>query len=115
MNVGEKLQEIMDWKGLSQQDVAALSGISRTMVSQYVRGISEPTLEALRKIAAALDITVWMLLNNEPMAVKNIDLTESERQLISRYRMLSGKARGCIEVTIKTFSEVERGDSLHYK
>ena len=112
MTVGDKLQEIMDWKGLSQHDIAVMSGISRTMVSQYIRGVSEPTLEALRKLATALDISVWMLINNEPMAVKDIDLTDSERQLIGQYRMLSGKARGCIDITLKAFSEIEQGKNV---
>ena len=110
MTVGEKLQEIMDWKGLAQQDIAALSGISRTMISQYVRGVSEPTLEALRKLASALEVTPWMLLNGEPMAVKDIDLVDSERQLIGEYRMLSDKSRGLLHFTLKTLAELERGD-----
>ena len=41
--IGEKLQEIMDWRGLHQSDVARLTGVSPTMISEYIRGKSDPT------------------------------------------------------------------------
>lgn len=110
MTVGDKLQELMDWQGHSQQDIAALSGISRTMVSQYIRGVSEPTLEALRKLAEALNVTPWMLINGDPLAVKDFDLIDSERQLIGMYRTLSVKAQAYIDSSVRALVDIERGN-----
>lgn len=110
--VAEKLQEVMDWKGLKQPDVSRLTGISKTMVGDYLRGYREPTLEALRKLAAALDVTPWMLINGEPMSVKDFELSKDERQIVGTYRTLSGRSRRLISTTVQTLGEVEHGKHM---
>lgn len=108
MTVGEKLQEIMDWRGLRQSKVASLSGVSATMISEYIRGDSEPTVSTLLKLADGLDITAWALINGEPLAVKDLELNESERRMIAQYRTLTSRGRKLIENTITGVCELER-------
>lgn len=97
----------MDWRGLRQSDVARLTGVSSTMISEYIRGVSEPTVSALRKLADGLNVSPWALLNNEPLAVNAIDLTKVERQLIGEYRLLSNASRRLVETTIKSLHKIE--------
>lgn len=107
MTVGKKLQEVMDWKGLKQPEVARLSGISRAMVSEYVRDVREPTLEALRKLAQALDVSLWTLINGEPMAIKDYELTDAERRMVGNYRTLSGKSQKLVDTTLQMLEQIE--------
>lgn len=100
VTVEEKLQEYLIWSGVQQKDLARLSGISKSSISGYVRGERKMTVEALQKIAAALDVSVWTFLNGDPLMVKPIDVTAEECKLLSEYRMLNGEERKLINHTL---------------
>ena len=55
MTLGEKIQEVLDWSGLHQKDLAEATGISPSMISSYIKGVHAVSLEAAQKIADALD------------------------------------------------------------
>lgn len=44
-------------KGLSQQEVAALTGLFKTDISKYECGVSMPTIPRLLRLAMALGVT----------------------------------------------------------
>jgi len=48
--------------GLSQEKLALDAGIDRTYISQIERGISNPSLAVLVRLANRLDVSVPMLL-----------------------------------------------------
>lgn len=102
--IGEKLQEIMDWRGLHQSDVARLTGVSPTMISEYIRGKSDPTVSAINKLADGLGISAWTLLNGDPLAVDSMDLTKSERILVGSYRMLDAEERETVDHLLRTLN-----------
>lgn len=104
MTVGEKIQEILDWSGKTQADLAALADIPRSSISDYVRGARVPSLEAVQKIAAALDVSSWAVINGEPLAVEAIDLTEAERVFLGEYRKLTGMERESVNGVIRAFN-----------
>ncbi len=47
---------------LSMTRLAEKSGLSQPMVSYVERGMRNPTLDTLLRIAIALDVDLWMLL-----------------------------------------------------
>jgi transcriptional regulator with XRE-family HTH domain len=51
---------------LSMRDLAGETGLSPTLISQLERGIANPTLGSLRKLANALDTTILRLLGAPP-------------------------------------------------
>jgi len=53
---GRVLREQRDSQGLSQEALALSADVDRTFVSQIERGIRQPTLTTLCKLAKALDI-----------------------------------------------------------
>lgn len=52
-------------KGMSQERTALDAGIDRTMLSKIERGITNPSLDTLLKLANYLDVTVSDLLRED--------------------------------------------------
>ena len=99
MTVPEKIQEIMEWsnrKKLTQLELARLSGISKSSLNGYIHGDRKITVDAAQKIADALNVSLWTLLNGEALAVTSMDLTERERRLVSGYRRLNDEQRAAV-------------------
>jgi len=58
MTFADNLQAVMNEKKLSQADVERKTGISQSVVSRYVRGKIEPTLENAIAISIGLKISL---------------------------------------------------------
>ena len=56
-----RLKEILKDKGLTMVQLAELSGITPSNLSNYTNGKVSPTLETLNKIADALNIDITEL------------------------------------------------------
>ena len=52
---GEVLQKCRRQKGLSQEKLAEISGLDRTFISLLERGLRQPSLSTLLRLAQALD------------------------------------------------------------
>jgi len=58
----EKLVQARKEKGLTQLKLAEKAGVSLIQIRRYEAGNSQPTLEALRKLAVALGVTTDILV-----------------------------------------------------
>jgi transcriptional regulator with XRE-family HTH domain len=54
---GRVLRDQRDMRRLSQEGLALAAGVDRTFVSQMERGVRQPTLTTLWKLASALAIS----------------------------------------------------------
>ena len=63
MTVGENLKKIRKEKGLTQKELGKLCGMSEAQIGQYENGLRNPKMETLEKIANALDISYFELLD----------------------------------------------------
>ena len=67
-----KLRELRKQRGLTQQDLADIVGVSNVSLSNYERGVQMPDILTLTKIANALGVSTDTLLglndyeNDEP-------------------------------------------------
>ncbi len=59
---GRQLQRIRAQKGLTQEELAELSGFDRTYISLLERGKRNPSLVAISRIADALGVQISELL-----------------------------------------------------
>jgi transcriptional regulator with XRE-family HTH domain len=59
MQIGPRIRQLREEKGLSQTQVEEKSGILRTSLSRYENGHQMPTLETLERIAATLDVPLY--------------------------------------------------------
>lgn len=61
-NFGQHLRSVRTRKGLSQEKLSEQAGLHRTYLSSLERGVRNPTLITLVKIAKAFKITLSELL-----------------------------------------------------
>lgn len=62
---GQCLKDIRVKRGLSQKELAEMSGVSNFMISWYERGHGEPQIVSLVCLADALKVTTDSLLGRE--------------------------------------------------
>ena len=65
--LGLNLQRLRKGKGWSQEELADRAGVHRTYVSGVERGVRNPTITVVEKIAVALGVPAGRLLD-EPEA-----------------------------------------------
>ena len=56
--VGLNVQRLRRERGLSQEELAARSGVHQTYLSGVERGVRNPTVTVLQRIAMALDLDI---------------------------------------------------------
>ena len=59
--IGEKLKKIRTQKGMSQGDIAKKLGVHRSYISGIERGIRNPTVKNIERLADALGVDVSAL------------------------------------------------------
>ena len=65
MSFSKRLAKIRKTKNMTQQKMADVIGIHVSQIKRYESGDTQPSLEVLRKIALALNISADMLLFDE--------------------------------------------------
>ncbi|ARJ50693.1 helix-turn-helix domain-containing protein [Staphylococcus lutrae] len=71
--VAENLQYYRQSHRLSLDKIAQLTGISKTMISQIEKGVANPSINTLWKIANGLRIPLTSLISEENEAIQKID------------------------------------------
>lgn len=62
METGKIIAALRDKKGFSQTELADKSGVSRVMIGKYERGEAMPSIDAAKKIADALEVSLDYLV-----------------------------------------------------
>lgn len=63
MTVGENIRKIRKEKKLTQKELGKLCGMSEAQIRHYELNYKKPKIETLQKIATALDISYFELLD----------------------------------------------------
>lgn len=74
MPIASRLTDIRKQKGLTQQALADAVGLHVTQVKRYEAGSSQPSLDAIKKIAQTLCVTTDYLIFEEDELTPNADL-----------------------------------------
>jgi transcriptional regulator with XRE-family HTH domain len=67
--IGPQLKALRTRHELSLRELAARSGLSATLLSQVERGVTEPSLSTLRRLAGVFGESVASLFDSSPPAV----------------------------------------------
>jgi transcriptional regulator with XRE-family HTH domain len=63
--IGNKIRELRESKGISQQNLAAICNFEKANLSRLEAGRTNPTISTLFKISQALEITITDLVDVE--------------------------------------------------
>lgn len=94
--LGNKIRMLRKSYNLKLNDIADKSGLSVSYISQLERDLVEPSLSSLKKIAAALNTPVYLLIDDTEN--ENIVMKKGERPVMSfghsdtRYEIVSTTA-----------------------
>ena len=61
-HVGRQVAKYRKAKGLSQEQLSFDAGFHRTYISQVERGVINPTIGSLERIANALSVPCWKII-----------------------------------------------------
>jgi len=96
--LGRRVRHFRTEKGMTQEKVAELCGLSAKYISDLERGKANVTVIVLDKVAAALGITAIDLLNNEH---------EVERRLL--IRQITQFLEAADDEKVKTLYRIMKG------
>lgn len=97
-------------KGISQQTLADVLGISQQSINNYENKTVEPDIDMLKKMADYFNTTIDYITGyaNTRYPVDNTSayhLNAEEGNIISKYRTLTPKERACVTQVIDTLLE----------
>lgn len=98
MELSERIKMFMKEKGLSQKELAKLSGITEASMSKYLSGERTPRIDVIVNLANALQITTDELIGN--------DIENDQMNLI---RLKTVLARG-----METMTEEEKKELIKF-
>ena len=90
ITVGKELKSIRQQRGLTLDEAAALTGVSKPMLGQIERGQSSPTINTLWKIATGLKLPLSALLREQEggfAAVRPSDMIPEENGAMRAYTL----------------------------
>lgn len=99
MAISENIKLLREKYRLSQKDLALIAGVSDKAVSTWERGLKEPRMGAIQKIADHLGIKKSNLIEDGGMASiatlpsTNNSFTPEEINIIKKYRRLTPEGK----------------------
>lgn len=105
----KNLKILRSKKGISQQALANILGISQQSVNKYENHDVEPDISILIAMAQYFDTTIDYLVgkNDNPDLLEG-NFSEHEKKLISQYRKLNDSEKVCVDTLIETYCNGKR-------
>ena len=76
-----RLKQIRNLKGISQRELGKLIGVAGTVISKYERGICNPSVENLIKMADIFNVSVDTLVGHNS-SILDITALDKNRQYV---------------------------------
>ena len=85
----KNLAKIRKQSGRTQRNLSVILGFSQELISKYERGLSNPSINSLKKMASFFNCSVDYLIDFTDNPQPHINLSLEESNIISKYNMLS--------------------------
>ncbi len=100
----DKLKKLRNERGISQQALADIIGVSQQSINKYENHNIEPDILTLIAIADYFDVSVDYLIGRfDNCGVLPIKLKDKEKQLVKNYRKLNESEKICVDTLIETY------------
>lgn len=102
------LRILREEKGISQQKLGEIIGISQQSVNKYENHNIEPDINTLKLLADYFNTSVDFIIGYTDIrhkieSVTAMDLNDDETEHINKYRNLSGKQKDSINAVIENY------------
>ena len=110
MNIGQRLRELRESKGLSQGHIQDRTGLLRCYVSRVECGHTNPSIETVERWAKALDLELYQVFyfgKGEPQAPKLADSGRpgpEQQKLLKVFDRLGQSDRALLLAMARTLS-----------
>ena len=91
------LAKIRKQSGRTQRNLSVMLGFSQELISKYERGLSNPSINSLKKMATFFNCSVDYLIDFSDNLLPNITLTQEQADIIFKYNMLSKNDKARLE------------------
>ena len=102
MDIGKRLRDLREAKGLSQGDIEDRTGLPKAYVSIVENGRTTPTLQMLVRWAEALDVELYKLFavgHRQPVAAESperIPIGAQERTLLGLFGQMPAEDKSLL-------------------
>lgn len=104
MKFSERLKMLRKERGYTQDDIAALLGVSKQTISGYERGVRRPSFEYLDKLGDFFNVDLSFLLGNTDVrgcfprhdTSFNVALSPDEMNMLYAFRSASKDTRAAV-------------------
>lgn len=87
--LGERIRALRQERQLTVRRLAAAAGVSVGLISQVERGINNPSLDTLRRVAQALDVPLFDLFQSAPESTVAVVRGDDRMQVRSPHAELT--------------------------
>ena len=109
---GINLLNLRKKSGFTQQQLADMLGLNRTTYTKYETGVSEPSIQTLKKLAVLLDVDINSLLlgkDSGPKMSEDVSpmfrMNEDESEFLSVFRTLTREEKLQVQEFLHTFDK----------
>lgn len=101
MTLGEKIKFYRKQKNITQRELGEKINATQQQIGQYEKGLRQPKLESIEKIANALGINAWVFYDGYELPTYSEEmLTKKEKNLLYRYRDLDEFGRDTVDLIL---------------
>lgn len=80
--IGERLRSVREQHGMSVRKLGRAAGVSASLISEAERGLVEPSVGVLKRLAAALDVTLTYFFSQPGMSGETVIRRADRRKLL---------------------------------
>lgn len=114
MSTGENIQRIRKSRNFTQADLAKRANLSEISIRKYESGDRNPKLEAIRSIAAALEVPIcdlkpdWKSFSHEEIVKDFEGLPLHELRILQDYRILNETGQDEARKRVNELTEIKK-------
>ena len=101
MFTAERIYEIREEKGITRKELAQGIHVSRSSITEYEKGDTQPSLSALLQLADFFDVSLDYLMGRTDIKVSPNTLREQHELFLQ----LNPKEKEILEVMLKSYIE----------
>lgn len=102
--IGNRIRELRQQAGLSQEKLAEMVGVSFQQIQKYERGHTTLNILKLQSIAKALKVTISDIFESLPSG--QVSLTPQEEELLKSFRRIrNDEMKNCILKLVRNINK----------